>query len=700
MLDNAKVCEATLREEIRNCTLVQAWTSWGPCDANCERHRTPKCMCGTAGHSTDGESQPFLVSPSMCGMSDRDEDKDCDREEIKQPWGECDPECTKSREVTCRCSENNVILDSKECGLTAEESLEEVPCTRKLTEWVKEECPAETQNCVEFAPKSRDCICSESDNPFKIEDHRCGNSATKGSHVCDYSCKCSVKHQPIICPRTVDACFKNSVTGQPPVCECYPEWHKGTCDENLMEISEVMDCPIIPSEWEEWGKWSECSPETCKKTRNRICLCCPEGEDGARIPTDLCDGPAVEYKECEAVISWSQFGECDLHCSRTRFATCNCEDAKDVDIARFCDLDVPSESEPCSTNWTPWMNYKCPAMQMEGQCTLSSKRFRDCLCVETSRSLEPHYCAGDNKSDYPCPVPEPCQCEWVPILTTCPRELSCAPQVQTKEYDCKCTPEWFGYAKWGGQCTEPKPEGPDSLCEATAEYDWSQWSPWGECDNECEQSRSRSCSCLGDVDDNACGNGKSVETKSCASEWTEWEGTCPLCCVDKEFEQTRSCLCKENSSAKNLVGRCDGSSSKTINCPGKEYNLGPWQPWAPRDMDMACMCMTERSRLCQCFSDDPSCDPYVADATRCTGEGEKLQQKLVDVEWTGWSEPECGGLECGYKVRPSYRYIIHFITLSTLPNSFFSCFKIQLLDITSSFTRILIIFKNPQVLRV
>jgi len=648
-VNNDEICKAWVKTEEEPCNLVPAWTSWSDCDDSCQRKRTPKCMCGNAGDFTDGVAQPFLVNPVYCGLEDKDQVASCDKAVEWSPWADCDSECNRKREASCKC-DNKDLVNNGICGLTASESVQSEECDRDWTEWKHKECPAAGDKCVEFIPKYRDCQC-QTNSPFLLEDHECRGGASDGSHVCDYGCTCSPAFIPPMCEKKCQG--PNIVTSDPPTCECTPSWHEGSCDPTVMAMTETKECPIEPSEWEEWGAWSACGKDSCKKRRTRKCLCYPFGPDSAE-ETTLCVGSSEEYAECDTEVTWSPWSSCDEHCRKDREAKCSCEDADDVALG-FCDLDSSSgtEVESCAANWTPWTNMRCP-MQMECQCSVSSKRYRQCQCQEGLNAfMTDAHCVGDSRGEYDCPVEE-CRCEWFPLVTTCPTEPTCAPQIIETDWECQCTPDWYGpNTKCGGECGE-KPEGPSNLCEPTVEYEWTQWGPWGACDANCERRRTRSCSCLGDVDNEACGNGESEQVEGCDTEWSGWIGTCKEGCTVRPLTQTRSCTCKQNRFAVLSSGRCSGSDSRSITCPRKDYELSQWSEWSDHQDDPMMMCMSHRKRDCECKVEEPY--EYVFNPAFCEGETEQSEFVTAEFSWTDWSEPECGELDCAHKIRPSYRY--------------------------------------------
>uniref|UniRef100_A0A183C8U8 Apple domain-containing protein n=1 Tax=Globodera pallida TaxID=36090 RepID=A0A183C8U8_GLOPA len=453
--------DATDREKcvMPTCNQWTEWTEWTQCSASCGGGQQMKQRSCQNGDQCVGAS----VESRKCN------EERCPTWTNWGAWGECSATCgtgTQKRVRECEprhnanaiCAVGNAV-EHRECE------------SRSCPEWAQWE---------PWSTCSKSCGAGES-----VRRRECRNAASKEE------CQGAATER-LLCNTQFCAtwttwtewtpCSKKCGSGgtQTRKRECrYNGMSSEECAGAAREEKQCQSLEACPS-WTEWGEWSDCTT-TCgdgHQSRNRKCL--PSGYGCAGNEKDV---RQCQKAECPYFDQWSEWGGCSVTCGRG-----------------FCE-----RRRKCIKN-TDELGKKLQPLEapmpIREEMTEGTKREKggpeDITSADTlrPRTLEVIQSSSVRRSP----------------LISAKLGLLDEDKIDRREaggtgiqYDTKILPIS------SGECVGPSVE--RKACEAGPCCNWSQWSPWSDCNVQCGSTgyreRSRRCemtqtpAAMTSVDENA-----------------------------------------------------------------------------------------------------------------------------------------------------------------------------------------------------
>uniref|UniRef100_A0A158R565 Peptidase M12B domain-containing protein n=1 Tax=Syphacia muris TaxID=451379 RepID=A0A158R565_9BILA len=500
---NVQTCPA--KNELEDKDLWDTWSDWLPCSETCGEGvqiRIRKCFSGNCLKSKMTEQRRCVLRP-------------CPQWSFWSEWTDC---------TTCSTIEKRTRFRVCKAGLVrANETEAECPGPSEEIDTCDNSCKTiirgvKTQVADSLPRKVHGNLISKS-----FEENKAHWNEWEPWQSCSASCGTGVRFRLRTCAEGHDCSGKGSFI------------EAGACNEQ----------PCDKATWLPWSDWSECSV-TCGKgqqTRHRKCqapfvfFC-----DGPSFEETECIKPPCQSENSFALANvelydkfpkwsdWSDWSQCSCF-TMNQFRRRYCE-IIDPSIQGFCTGSV-IEQKPCVpvscvsqngewSNWGPWSQ----CSKKGSYCIGYSFDQRSCKPVKNctgpavdggwSEWTEWSSCSGicinghQSRTRY-CTNPQPLNgglsCSGKDFeMQSCTNSESCSKSVdgnwgEWTEWS-RCSANCgFAFQKRQRFCDNPKPLGNGSSChglatmismcsvnpcESRANGQWSPWSKWSNCLNNCQ----------------------------------------------------------------------------------------------------------------------------------------------------------------------------------------------------------------------
>ena len=441
--------------------------------------------------------------------------------------------------------------------------------------------------------------------------------------------------------------------------ECGGEECSGS-DKDTHECS--THCCPVHCEWDNWGKWQQCSASCGGGVQHRSRVPKRNAECGGIE----CAGKPLQSQTCNPQCCpsdckwgpWGDFSDCSAKCEGTQTRT------RSVEEKESCGGTCPgSDSETISCNgccpvncvWDNWSDYGSCSVTC-GKGTQSRSR-----SVAVSASCGGKECSGSNQQtkacrEQCCPV----DCVWDEWgeFGSCSAKCGAGTQNRYRKIATKS-------ACGGAECTGSKVD--TRSCDAgccPVDCRWGDWAEYGDCSATCglgSQVRYRNITEKASCGGKEC-SGSNQQTKACR------EQCCPVDCVWDEWGEFGSCSAKCGAGTQNRYRKiatksacggaeCTGSKVDTRSCDAGccpvDCRWGDWVAYG----DCSATCGLGSQVRYRNITEKASCG-----GKECSGSNQQTkacreQCCPVDCVWDEWGEFGSCSAKCGAGTQNRYRKI-------------------------------------------